>query len=314
MYIRSIGHYFPSEIVPNSYFTDSFGLSHEWLLERTGIVERRKATSDENTHTLAICAVQALFEKHQINPQEVDLIVGATYTPFDLIVTLGHAIQHQWNIEDIPVVTISSACSSLLNAMEIVEGYFAMGKAKTALVVAAEHNTAYYNPTDTKSNHLWGDGASALYVTQEQQTDSSLKIIDLKTGGAGTVGKAMEGVMLRPNHGGINMPHGRDVFIHACTYMAKATREILAKNHSTVEDVSWFIPHQANRRITRNVARELGLSEERIVSNIQYLGNTGSAGCGIGLSEIWDKINPKDLIVMTVFGGGYSWGAMLLEG
>ena len=314
MYLRSIGHYIPSDIVPNSYFTESFGLSHEWLLDRTGIVERRKAQPDENTHTLAICAVQDLLDKHSINPQEIELIVAATYTPYDLIVTLGHAIQHHWNIDGIPVVTISSACSSLLNAIEIAEGYFAMGKASTALVVAAEHNTAYYNPTDTKSNHLWGDGASAFYLTREKLDEQSLKIIDLKTGGAGTVGKAMEGVVLRPNHGGISMPHGRDVFIHACTHMAKATRDILEKNHATVEDVSWFIPHQANRRITRNVARELNLPEERIVSNIQYLGNTGSAGCGIGLSEIQEKINPKDLIVMTVFGGGYSWGAMLIEG
>ena len=314
MYIDAIGHYFPSTVVPNEFFTESFGLTHEWLLGRTGIEERRKASEGENTHTMAIRAVEDLKTAHPYMLEEVDLIVAATYTPYDLIVTLGHALQHHLNLADIPVVTISSACSSLLNAIEIVEGYFAMGKAQRALVVASEHNTAYYNPTDTKSNHLWGDGAVALCLTQESQGDSALEILDLKTGGAGNVGKAMEGVVLRPNHGGIFMPYGRDVFIHACTYMAQATRDILKKNGHDLADVKWFIPHQANRRITRNVAEELGLPTDRVLSNIQYLGNTGSAGCGIALSEHREEIESGDLIVMTVFGGGYSWGAMLVRG
>ena len=297
-----------------NFFTESFGLTHEWLLGRTGIEERRKASEEENTHTMGIKAVEQLLASSPRAMDTVDLIVAATYTPYDLIVTLGHAIQNQWDIDGAPVVTISSACSSLLNSIEIVEGYFAMGKAQQALVVASEHNTAYYNPTDTKSNHLWGDGAVALLLSQEASNSSSLHVLDLKTGGAGNVGKAMEGVVLRPNHGGIFMPYGRDVFIHACTYMAQSTRAIVSDNGFTLEDVKWFIPHQANRRITRNVAQELGLPEERVLSNIQYLGNTGSAGCGIALSEHREAIQPGDLIVMTVFGGGYSWGTMLVRG
>jgi len=313
MYIHGVSHYLPHGIVTNEHFTQRFGLTNEWLVDRTGIEKRRKAEAGENSHTMGISAIDELFAKTQIDKEDIDLIVGATYTPYDLIVTLGHAIQHYIGVEDIPVVTISSACSSLLNAFEIVEGYFATNKSSYALIISSEHNTAYYNSEDTKSNHLWGDGAVVMLVVKEKIQQNDLHVIDIQTGGAATIGKAMEGVVLRPNNGGISMPFGRDVFIHACNYMEKATRKILDRNHLSVEDVAYFVPHQANLRITRHVAQELGLDETKVLSNIQYLGNTGSAGCGIALSEHMDKFNPGDLIVVSVFGGGYSYGAMLVE-
>ncbi len=313
MFIHGVSHYLPTEVVTNDHFEERFGLTNEWLIERTGIEKRRKAQDHENSHTMGIAALGTLLENIQIDVEQIDLIVGATYTPYDLIVTLGHAIQHHLGIDDIPVVTISSACSSLLNAFEIVEGYFAAGKSQYALVISSEHNTAYYNVEDTKSNHLWGDGAVVMLVSKQRILPSDLKILDIQTGGAGNIGKAMEGVVLRPNNGGISMPYGKDVFIHACNYMESATRNIIQKNHLTVEDIQYFIPHQANLRITRHVAKELGLDESRVISNIQYLGNTGSAGCGIALSEHLTEFSRGDIIIMTVFGGGYSYGAMLVE-
>ena len=313
MYLNAIGAYIPEAVVDNQYFEDLNQLSDEWIVSRTGIRERRKAGEGENTHTMGIAAVNEAIPRLPYSIEGIDLIVGATYTPYDTIVTLGHAIQHALDVHDIPVVTISAACSSLVNAVEIVQGYFAMGKATKALVVASEHNTAYNVETDTKAGHLWGDGACALFISREKQSDNDIEIQDVLTGGAATRGKATESVVLRPNERGIIMPNGRDVFINACQYMPKAITDILDRNGLTVDDVQYVIPHQANLRITKNVAETLQLPNEKAVSNVEYLGNTGCAGCGIGLWEKKDELQKGQRLVITVFGGGYSFGSMLLQ-
>ena len=313
MFIHGVGRYLPELIINNEHFTQLNGLSDEWIVSRTGIQERRKAAVDENSHTMGIAATQNLFESIDTDKSVIDLIVGATYTAYDTIVTLGHAIQHFINVPDIPVVTISSACSSLLNAIEIVEGYFALGKASNALVVVSEHNTAYNNETDTVSGHLWGDGAATLLICKERQSEEDIEIKGVITGGAATSGKATEAVVLRPNDRGVIMPFGRDVFINACTYMPKVSRQILEKCNVRIEEIDFVIPHQANHRISLNVMETLGLRLDKLISNIQYLGNTGCAGCAIGISEHWNSFEKGNKIIITVFGGGYSFGAMLLE-
>lgn len=311
MFIHAVSHYLPKQVVGNDHFTRLNGLSDEWITTRTGISERRKAAPGENTNSMSVEVVNHLMAKADLST--IDLIVGATYTPHDTIVTLAHAVQNHLNVADIPTVSVSSACSSLLNAIEIVEGYFALGKAKRALVVVSEHNTGYYNEDDTVSGHLWGDGAAALLITKERQSDRDLTIRGVLTGGAAQAGKAVEAVVLRPLERGVIMPHGRDVFQNACVYMPKASLQILEKFGLTAADVDYVLPHQANLRISRNVMQTLGLPEEKLISNIQYLGNTGCAGCAIALSERWDSFQPGERIVVTVFGGGYSYGAMLVE-
>ncbi|MBB5284852.1 3-oxoacyl-[acyl-carrier-protein] synthase-3 [Rhabdobacter roseus] len=313
MYINRVSHYLPSQVIGNEYFTELNNLSSEWIVERTGIHERRKAGPDENTNTMAIEAVRILLETIPYSKNEIDLIVGATYTPYDTIVSLAHAVQHYVQLPDIPVLSVSSACSSLLNAIEIVEGYFAMGKATKAIVVVADHNTAYYNERDTVSGHLWGDGASAMVISKERQTESDLHIRALITGGAATSGKAIEAVVLRPNERGVVMPYGRDVFQNACTYMPKVSQQVLQRCGLTIDDIDYLIPHQANHRISLNVIGTLGIPESKLISNIQRLGNTGCAGCAIALSEHFDRFEKGQRIVFTVFGGGYSYGAMLVE-
>lgn len=314
MYINTLSHYLPSEVIGNEYFTKLNNLSSEWIVERTGIYERRKAGEGENTSTMAIEAVKLLLADNNTpySKNEIDLIVGGTYTPYDTIVTVAHAVQHHLALPDIPVVTISSACSSLLNAIEIVEGYFAMGKASKALVIVSDHNTAYYNESDTISGHLWGDGASAILISKERQSESDMHIKKLITGGAATSGKAVEAVVLRPNERGVIMPFGRDVFQNACLYMPKVSQQVLQACGLTINDLDYLIPHQANHRISLNVINTLGIPAEKLISNIQYLGNTGCAGCAIALSENRSKFKTGENIVITVFGGGYSYGAMLV--
>ena len=311
MYIHKVSHYLPTQVVGNEHFTRLNGLSSDWIIERTGIQERRKAAPDENTNTMTVDAIRRLQEKADLST--VDLIVGATYTPYDTIVSLAHEAQHYLGIADIPVISVSTACSSLLNAIEVVEGYFALNKASRALVIVSEHNTAYNNEEDTISGHLWGDGAAAVIITKERQSEGDFTVKALLTGGAAHTPKATTAVTMKPNEGGVAMPFGRDVFINACQYMPKASLQVLERCGLTLADVDYILPHQANLRISRNVMKTLGLPEEKLISNIQLLGNTGCAGCAIALSERWDTFQKGERIVVTVFGGGYSFGAMLIE-
>jgi len=307
-----VAAYLPAAVVTNEHFTRLNGLASDWIIERTGIRERRKAAPGENANTMAIAATRALLaEMPDFEPASIDLIVAGTYTPHDTIYTAAHAVQRELGINEIPVVSISSACSSLLNAVEIVEGYFALGKASRALVVVSEHNTAYNNEEDTMAGHLWGDGAAALLFSKEPLADS-LRVVQVLTGGAAPMGKADEAVTLKPVDKGIVMPFGRDVFQQACTYMARITQQLLDAHHLTVGDLNYLIPHQANLRISANVVKQLGLDPARAVSNIERLGNTGCAGAAIGLAEIWSRIKQGENLIVTVFGGGYSYGAMLL--
>ncbi len=314
VYLHHVAAYLPTAVVTNEHFTQLNGLASDWITERTGIEERRKAGPGENANTMAVAATQALLAKLPgFDPADIDLIVAGTYTPHDTIFTAAHAVQRALGIHDIPAVSISSACSSLLNAVEIVEGYFAIGKARRALVVVTEHNTAYNNEADTIAGHLWGDGAAALLISKDRLGAGDLHIAEVITGGAAPVGKADEAVTLKPVEKGIAMPFGRDVFQQACTYMTRVTQTLLDRHHLVANDLTYLIPHQANLRISVNVTRQLGLDPARAVNNIQRLGNTGCAGAAIGLAEVWDTLQAGANVIITVFGGGYSYGAMLLK-
>lgn len=313
MYINSISHYLPQQIIKNDYFLKINGLSEDWITKRTGIIERRKALPCENANTMAVDAVKRTIKNLPYAISDIDLIVGATYSPFDIVINLAQAVQKHFNINEVKAVTTTSACSSFVNAVEIVEGYFAMGKAEKALVVASEHNTAYHNEDDENSGHLFGDGASAVFISKNKISDNDMEIIDVITEGLGNVGKASKAVYLQPLNGGIKMPFGKDVFLNANNYMKSALTDILDKNNFTVNDLNYVIPHQANIRIIEHIRKELKLNKEKIIVNIDKLGNTGCASTPIAFSQNQEKFKKGDLIGITVFGGGYSSGAMLIK-
>ncbi|PKQ70576.1 3-oxoacyl-(acyl-carrier-protein) [Raineya orbicola] len=314
VYIIGLGAYLPEKIIDNSYFSEIMGLGEDWFLTRTGIHTRKKASESENTNILAIKAIKNLEQTPHIKLTDIDLIVGATYTPYDTIHTLAHAAQRYLQVGDIPVLSLSTACSSFLNALEVVQGYFAMQKSSKALLIAADHNTAYSDETDKNSGHLWGDGAVAMLVSKEKPLSQPyMEVLDIFTAGGGNLGKADESVFLKPVNEGFLMNNGRDVFLHACEYMSKAVLKVLERNQKNIADIAYFAPHQANKRISLNVAENLQLPLEKLLSNVEYLGNTGCAGCAIALWENQHKFQQNDLIAMSVFGGGYSYGAALLQ-
>lgn len=313
LYINRITHYLPENIVPNSYFKEVNGLDDDWIFSRTGIKNRSKAGADENTNTMGIKAVDLAAENLPYAMEEIDLIIAATYSPYDTVATPAHMVQRRYHMEQAKCLSVSSACSSFINAMEIVQGYFAMGKATKALVIGSEHNSSYANENDPQSGHLWGDGAIAVFISSENYSGHDPKIIDIYTCGLGHIGKAAEAVYLRPQNGGIGMPEGRDVFINACHYMIEALEKVTHPHGKTVQNLNWISSHQANQRIIKTIAKQIDIPEERFLTNIEQRGNTGSPSCAISLSENLSKIKTGDLVGLTVFGGGYSCGAMLLQ-
>ncbi|MBD5280704.1 MAG: ketoacyl-ACP synthase III [Bacteroides sp.] len=313
MYINAIGHYVPSGRVANEYFENLNGLEPGWILQRTGISTRSKAAADENVDTMAIDAIENALPKLPYDIKEVDLIVASFYSAYDTVATPAHVAQRHYGIHGAKAVYASSACSSFINGLEIIEGYFASGKATKALLICSEHNTYYSNDKDHKAGHLWGDGAVAYFVSKERQSENDLKILDIFTEGLGDIGKGPDGVKLRPGEDGISMPDGRDVFIHACKYMIYALRHSLENTGLKIEDINKLITHQANKRIVAQVAHQLDKPLDDFLNNIETLGNTGSASCALVLAQNLDKFKKGDKVALMVFGGGYSCGCFIVE-
>lgn len=313
MYINSIGHYVPALRVGNEHFLNINGLTDEWIVQRTGIHTRSKAGDGENHNTMGIEAVDSALKALPYDVKDVDLIVSAAYSAYDTVATLAHQVQRKYEIDGAKAVYVSAACSSFINGLEVIEGYFASGKATKALLVCSEHNTYYSNESDPKSGHLWGDAAVAYFISKDRVADSDIKILNVFTQGLGNLGKGPDGVRLRPKEDGITMPDGRDVFIHACRYMIYALNHSLDALGLTKDDISYFITHQANKRIVAQVAHQLDKPLSVFINNIEELGNTGSASAPLVLSQNIATVKPGEKVALMVFGGGYSCGCFIIE-
>ena len=313
MYINATGFYVPEQRIPNAYYTEKTGLGDEWIVQRTGIRTRSRAGADENINTMGLEAIHDALPRLPYDIHEVDLLIAATYSPYDTVGTAAHVAQHHYAIPSAKAFMLSSACSSFINALEVAEGYFAMGKARRVLTIGGDKNTAYSNDDDPKSGHLWGDAAVAFFLSNERVAETDSEILDVNTEALGTVGKGPESIQLRPRDGGIRMPEGKDVFLQACTYMPQNALRLLQGHGYTFDDLSYLIGHQANMRILRNIASSNHIPEEKILSNIAELGNTGSASSALVFAQNRERFQRGDLVCLTVFGGGYSAGATLIR-
>lgn len=313
MYINSIGHYIPSRRIDNDYFYDVNGLTADWIVQRTGIYTRSRAGENENVNTMAFEAVENGLKRLPYDISKVDLVVAAAYCIYDTVATVGHEVQRHFDIDGAKVVCATSACSSFINGLEIIEGYFASGKSQRALLVCSEENSYYANEKNPKDGHLWGDAAVAYFISKEKMADDDIKIETIFTKGLGNLGKGPGGVMLRPKEGGISMPDGRDVFIYACRYMVNALQNALEQAHLSKDDIHHFICHQANKRIVAQVAHQLEVPLDNFWNNIEELGNTGSASAALVLAQRKEDFKPGERIALMVFGGGYSCGCFIIS-
>lgn len=313
MFINAIGNFIPEKRIPNSYFENLNGLTDEWISQRTGIKSRSRASEEETIDVMCKKAVEQAVTKLSYSITDVDLIIFASYTPSDTIATAGHIIQREYGIEAAKVFYLSSACSSGVNGIETIKAFFRSGMASKALLICADRNSSYSNDTDTISGHLWGDAAVAMFMSKDRIDESDAEVLAVDTQGLGHIGMGPEGVKLSIPTGGIHMPYGKDVFTYACIYISQNTRNILAENGYGIDDLSYFIGHQANMRILKNVAKRLNMPEEKILSNIEELGNTGSVSALLVLASNYYSLKSNDLVCLSVFGGGYSAGACLIR-
>jgi 3-oxoacyl-[acyl-carrier-protein] synthase-3 len=315
IYINSTGYYIPAKRIPNSYFAELYGKPEDWFVQRSGIRTRARATEKETIDYMSSKAVENALRTAPFPITEVDLIVFASYSPDDTVGTTAHRIQREYGIDGAKALYVSAACSSAISAVEIIGSFFTSGIATKALLIAGDRNSTYSDDNDPAHGHLWGDAAVAYFMSTEKFGAGDIEIVDIETKGLGHIGAGPDGVYLRPRTDGIGigMPNGRDVFNQACTYIEKYSREIIVRNGLGVDDLNWFVSHQANLRIVSHVCRELGLPMERTLNNIEELGNTGCGSSLLSLAQHRDNLSSGDNIVVATFGGGYSVGAMLLK-
>ena len=310
MFILATSDYVPRRIVDNEYFSQLLDKPASWFEQRTGIRQRHRNEGEENVHTLALGAVAGLREQGAL-PDRVDLIIAASYTPLDTIGTMAHVIQRKFGLHGAKAMYLSTACSSFLDALDVTGMYFKSGRVTNALIVAAEHNSAYARDADISSGHLWGDGAAAVLLSAGS-AGATFEVLDTQTKGLADLGHGPEAISLT-HKDGLVMPHGREVFHHACLEIAEAVRQIVAKNDLSLDQLQLLIPHQANKRIIDHVGKDLGVAPERVALTVDHLGNTGCASVAITLHRAAHRVAPGGLAVLVTFGGGYSVGAALIR-
>lgn len=320
--IISTGHDYPEGILTNADLEKIVETSDDWITTRTGIKQRRKASEDEYTSQFAVRAAQRALESAGISPEEIEIIVCATTTPDQILPSTGCLIQKEIGAVNAAGMDVFAACSGFLYGITMVESMIRTGQIRYALVVGAEVLTKYVDYTDRSTCVIFGDGAGAAVLGP---VEGDKGILATKIMSDGRYEEQLYapggGTKLGTTHDTIdNGEHffkmkGNELFKVAVRSMAGISKEMLAKTGYTVDDVKMVIPHQANQRITDAVASRLKVPEEKVYSNIAEHGNTSSASIPIALDECIQegKIVEGDLVLMTAFGGGVTWGGTLVR-
>ncbi len=323
--ILGTGSYLPSTVLTN-FDLEKSGLdtTHEWIVKRTGISERRIAAADENTSDLGREASLKALEMAGLQAQDIDLIIVATITPDTCCPSAANWLQAKLDAPRAVTFDVTAACSGFIFALNVAEQYLKTGAADHVLVVAAEIMSRTLNWKDRSTCILWGDGAGAAVLTRG---DGGHRILSthlhtdgangqdllLPGGGSKTTPITHESV----NRGlhQLNMIEANLSFRVAVRRFMESIEEALAHNQLTVEDVRWFIPHQANMRMFQHIAKSLKIPFEKFYLTLQKYGNISSASCAISLDEaVRDgSVGTGDLVCLPVFGGGLTWGSALIR-
>jgi 3-oxoacyl-[acyl-carrier-protein] synthase III len=320
--ILGTGHSYPEGILTNADLEKIVETSDEWITSRTGIKQRRKAAPDEYTSQFAVRASREAIERAGIDPAEIDLILCATVTPDQILPSTGCLIQAQLGAHKAAAMDIVAACSGFLYGLSMANAMIRGGQAKYVLVIGAEILTRYVDYTDRSTCVLFGDGAGAAILgpVEEGRGILAAKIRSdgryeeqLYAPGGGTKGGFTAETIARGDH--FFKMKGNEVFKVAVRSMSEISRDVLSEAGLKTEDVNLFIPHQANQRITDAVANMLNVDESLVYSNIAMHGNTSSASIPIGLDDCVEKerIREGDVILMASFGGGITWGAVVMR-
>lgn len=317
-----MGHAYPSGILSNADLEKLVETSDEWITTRTGIKQRHKAAENEYTSQFGTKAAQQALERAGLKPEDIDLIVCATTTPDQIMPSTGALIQAQLGAVNAAGMDIFAACSGFLYGITMVESMIRTGQIRYALVIGAEVLTKYVDYTDRSTCVIFGDGAGAAVLgpvpegkgilATKIKSDGRYEEQLYAPGGGTKLGTTHETIDNREHFFKMK---GNELFKVAVRSMSDISAEMLAKAGYTVEDVDLVIPHQANQRITDAVASRLGAPEEKVYSNIAFHGNTSSASIPIAMDECLEagKIKEGDLVLLTAFGGGVTWGATVIR-
>jgi 3-oxoacyl-[acyl-carrier-protein] synthase III len=320
--ILGTGHAFPSGVLTNADLEKIVDTTDEWIFTRTGIKQRRKAAPGEYTSQFATRASQEAIERAGIDPADIDLILCATVTPDQILPSTACLIQAQLGASKAAAMDIVAACSGFVYGVTIAEPMIRSGQIKYALVIGAELLTRYVDYTDRGTCVLFGDGAGAAILGQVEGDRGILAAKIRSDGryeeqlyapGGGTKGGFSAETIARGDH--FFKMKGNEVFKIAVRSMSDISKQVLCEAGLTTEDVNLFIPHQANQRITEAVANMLKVDPALVYSNISQHGNTSSASIPICLDECVQagRIKKDDIVLMASFGGGFTWGGVVMR-
>lgn len=321
--ILSTGFSVPSQVLTNAELATRVDTSDEWIYSHTGIRERRIASEDQATSDLAIEAGRRALVRANLDPQKLDLILVATSTPDYLgFPSTASLVQHGLGAARAGAVDVSAACSGFVYALEMARAAIVADSAQNVLVVGAEVFSRILDWSDRSTCILFGDGAAAVLVGPNPAgwSNSWFAPSLLRSDGAGAqalmraAGGTRQPVTTNPRDAAVSMD-GRRVYAFAITVVKDIILEILAKNGYTLDDVDWFVPHQANVRIVASAANRLGVSLDRFYLNMEKYANTSGATIPLALAEMEERglLVRGQLVVTVGFGAGLSWGANLFR-
>lgn len=315
-FIRGTGAYLPQRVLTNDDLARMVDTSDEWIRERTGIEQRHIAADGELTSDLATAAAREALSNAGLGPDDVDLIIVATTTPDQTFPATATAVQAKLGVTNGAAFDVQAVCSGFLFALATADSMLRQGLFSTAIVIGAETFTRILDWSDRSTCVLFGDGAGAAVLqTGPGGDDEGIIAHHVRTDGRRSDLLYVDGGVSSTGTIGHVRMQGNQVFKHAVTNISNAIAAVLEETGRSIDDIDWFVPHQANQRILNGVARKMGLEESKVVSTVARHGNTSAASIPLALhTAISDhRIKKGDLVLSEAMGGGFSWGASLFR-
>ena len=305
--ILSTGSYLPKKILTNHDIEKIVDTSHDWIIERTGIEQRHIASNDESSVDMAYGASINALKSASLNPQDIDMIVLATTTPERKFPSTAVLLQNKLKINQGFAFDVNAACTGFVYAVDIADKYIKGGYVKNVLVVGTEKISSLLDWKDRNTCVLFGDGAGAIILSASKEEG----IISSTIGSDGSY-KDLLTVNTEPEF--IEMK-GNDVFKIAVNTLGKLATSTLEKNNMSVDQIDWLIPHQANSRIIRAIAKKISLPMDKVIMTVNNHGNTSAASIPLALDHANNSglIKTGNIIMFEAFGAGFTWGSTLLR-
>ncbi len=317
--VRGIGSALPRRIMKNTDFEGVVETSDEWIVQRTGIRQRHIAASDETTASLGEAAARAALASAGMTADDIDLIVLATSTPNHTFPATAVEIQQRLGLRKGFAYDMQAVCSGFVYALNNVDLHIRGGGARRALVIGAETFSRILDWSDRSTCVLFGDGAGALVVEAGEGdgtiADRGVLAASLRSDGCHMEKLYVDGGPSTTGTVGHLRMEGREVFRHAVGMITDVVEQVFADAGISADDLDWFVPHQANKRIIDASAHKLGIATEKVVTTVQLHGNTSAASVPLALSvAVADgRIKKGDLVLLEAMGGGFTWGAVLVR-